>query len=81
MDLSLVFCLTVVADLVVVRLIPRRRRVAHFICISLFFALETVLIVSLIGSPLRPVYRLKDLSREFWLQFLTCCWWGLAARQ
>jgi small-conductance mechanosensitive channel len=81
MDLSLVFCLAVVADLAVVRLIPRRRRVAHFICISLFFALETVLIVSLIDSPLRPVYRLKDLSHEFWLQFLTCCWWGLAARQ
>src|SRR6202162_1902242 len=81
MDLSLVFCLAVIADLAVVRLIPRRRRVAHFICISLFFALETVLIVSLIDSPLRPVYRLKDLSHEFWLQFLTCCWWGLAARQ
>src|SRR6202795_480646 len=81
MDLSLVFCLAVAADLAVVRLIPRRRRVAHFICISLFFALETVLIVNLIGSPLHPVYRLKDLSREFWLQFLTCCWWGLAARQ
>jgi small-conductance mechanosensitive channel len=81
MDLSLVFCLAVVADLVVVRLIPARRRVARFICMSLFFALETILIVSLIGSPLRPVYRLKDLSREFWLQFLTCCWWGLAARQ
>src|ERR1700730_3962993 len=81
MDLSLVFCLAIVADLAVVRLIPRRRRVAHFICISLFFALETVLIVSLSGSPWHPVYRLKDLSREFWLQFLTCCWWGLAARQ
>ena len=81
MDLSLVFCLAVVADLVVLRLIPARRRVERFVCMTLFFAVETVLIVALVGSPLRPVYRLRDLSREFWLQILSCCWWGLAARE
>jgi small-conductance mechanosensitive channel len=48
---------------------------------SVFFALQTVLIVALIGSPLRPTFRPKDLSREFWLQILTCVWWVLAARE
>jgi len=78
---SLVFCAAIVADLTVLRFIPARRRVARFVCTSLFFALETVLIVALVGSPLRPVYRLQDLSREFWLQLLTCGWWGMAARE
>jgi small-conductance mechanosensitive channel len=81
MDLSLVFCLAIVADLVVLRLIPARRRVARFVCMSAFFALETFLIVTLVGSPLRPVYHIRDLPREFWLQILVCCWWGLAARE
>jgi small-conductance mechanosensitive channel/CRP-like cAMP-binding protein len=81
MDLSLVFCLAIAADLVVLRFIPARRRIARFVCMSAFFALETVLIVTLVGSPLRPVYRVRDLPREFWLQILVCCWWGLAARE
>jgi small-conductance mechanosensitive channel len=80
-DLSLVFCLTIVADLVVLRLIPSRRRVARFVCRSVFFAVETALIVALVGSPLRPVYKPRDLPREFWVQILVCCWWGLAARE
>jgi hypothetical protein len=46
----------------------------------IFFALETVLIVALVGSPLHPIFRLKELPREFWLQILTCFWWVLAAR-
>jgi small-conductance mechanosensitive channel len=81
MDLSLLFCLAVAADFVVLRCIPARRRVARFVCASIFFALQTVLIVALVGSPLRPVYRPRDLPREFWLQILVCCWWGLAARE
>src|SRR6516225_9497861 len=81
MDLSLVFVLTVVADLLILKIIPARRRVARFVCRSVFFALQTVLIVALVGSPLRPTFRPKDLPREFWLQILTCIWWILAARE
>ena len=81
MDLSLVLVLTIVADLLILKIIPPRRRVARFACMSAFFALQTVLIVVLIGSPLRPTFRPKDLSREFWLQILTCLWWVLAARE
>jgi small-conductance mechanosensitive channel/CRP-like cAMP-binding protein len=81
MDLSLVFCLMVVADLVILRYIPAHRRIASFVCASIFFAIQTLLIVALVGSPLRPVYRPQDLPREFWLQILVCCWWGLAARE
>jgi small-conductance mechanosensitive channel len=80
MNLSLVFCVALVADLTVIRFFTRHRRLARFFCMLLFFALETALIVRLVGSPLRPMYRLQDLPREFWLQVLTCCWWGLAAR-
>ena len=81
MDLSLVSVLTIVADLLILKIIPARRRVARFVCMSVFFALQTVLIVALIGSPLRPTFRPKDLPREFWLQILTCLWWVLAARE
>src|SRR5271165_3322485 len=81
MDLSLVLVLTIVADLLVLKIIPARRRVARFMCMSVFFALQTVLIVALIGSPLRPTFRPKDLPREFWLQILTCVWWIFAARE
>ena len=81
MDLSLVFVLTVVADLLILKIIPEHRRVARFVCRSVFFAFQTVLIVALIGSPLRPTFRPKDLPREFWLQILTCVWWVLAARE
>jgi len=81
MDLSLVLVLAIVADLLTLKIIPVRRRIARFVCMSLFFALQTILIVALIGSPVRPVFRPKDLPREFWLQILTCVWWGLAARE
>ena len=81
MDLSLVLVLAIVADLLILKIIPTRRRVARFVCRSLFFALQTFLIVALIGSPVRPVFRPKDLPREFWLQILACFWWGLAARE
>jgi len=81
MDLSFVFAITIVADAALLKLIPERRRGARFACMSIFFAVETVLIVALVGSPLHPVFRLKELPREFWLQILTCCWWVLAARE
>jgi len=81
MDLSLVLVLTIVADLLVLKIIPVRQWVARFVCMSVFFALQTVLIVALIGSPIRPTFRPKDLPREFWLQILTCVWWVLAARE
>jgi small-conductance mechanosensitive channel len=80
MDLSIVLVLAVVADLLILKIIPARRRVARFVCMSVCFALQTILIVALIGSPLHPVFRLKDLPHQFWLQILTCCWWALAAR-
>jgi hypothetical protein len=80
MDLSFVFVLAIVAYLLALRLIPPRRRVVRFLCVSVLFILQTILIVALIGSPFRPVFRPKDLSREFWLQLLACGWWVLAAR-
>src|SRR5260221_10336548 len=81
MDLSLILGCAIVADAIILRLIPQRRQVARFVCMSIFFAIDTALIVALIGSPLNPVYRPQDLPREFWLQILACCWWGLAARE
>jgi len=81
MDLSLIFGCAIVADVVILKMIPRRRQVARFVCMSVFFAIDTVLIVALIGSPLDPIYRPQDLPREFWLQILACWWWGLAARE
>jgi small-conductance mechanosensitive channel len=80
-DLSLILGCAIVADAVILKLIPPRQLVARFVCMSVFFAVNTALIVSLIGSPLNPVYRPQDLPREFWLQILACCWWGLAARE
>src|SRR5260221_5097785 len=81
MDLSLIFGCAIVADVVILKLIPQRRPVARFVCMSVFFAIDTLLIVALIGSPLNPVYRPQDLPRVFWLQILACWWWGLAARE
>jgi small-conductance mechanosensitive channel/CRP-like cAMP-binding protein len=81
MDLSLVLACALVADAVILRLIPQRRPVARFVCMSIFFAISTVLIMALIDSPVNPVYRPQDLPREFWLQILACCWWGQAARE
>jgi small-conductance mechanosensitive channel/CRP-like cAMP-binding protein len=81
MDLSFVFVLAIVAYLLALKLIPPCRRVVRFLCVSVLFILQTILIVALIGSPFRPVFRPKDLSREFWLQLLACGWWALAARQ
>ena len=81
MDLSIVFVLATVVDLLALRLIPTRKRALRFVCISALFIVQTILIVGLIGSPFRPVFRVKDLPREFWLQLLACSWWALAARE
>jgi small-conductance mechanosensitive channel/CRP-like cAMP-binding protein len=81
MDLSLVFAIAIVADVALLKLIPGRRRLARFICTSIFFAVHTVLVVALVGSPLHPVFRQQYALRAFWLQILACCWWALAARQ
>src|ERR1700733_12959992 len=80
LSLSLVFVLTTVGDLLALRLIPTRKRALRFVCRSAFFTVQTVLIVALIGSPFRPVFKVKDLPHEFWLQVLACSWWALAAR-
>jgi len=80
-DLTLIFAASVATDTLLQRLIPQKRRVARFVSRSLFFALDTVLIIALIGSPLMPVVRPHDLGRQFWLQILACCWWALAARE
>jgi hypothetical protein len=79
MDLSFVFVLAIVAYLLALKLIPSRRRVVRFLCISVLFIVQTILIVALIGSLFRPVFGPNDLPRAFWLQLLACCWWALAA--
>jgi small-conductance mechanosensitive channel len=80
-DLSLIFVGAVVSEVLVLKLIPHGKRVTRFVLMSLFFTVDTLLIVGLIGTPLAPVYRPKDLPREFWLQILACVWWALAARE
>ena len=81
MDFSVFLALAIGADLLLLRLIPARRGVVRFVCMSVLFIVQTILIVALIGSPLRPVFRPKDLPREFWLQILACFWWAFAARE
>jgi small-conductance mechanosensitive channel len=78
-DLSLIFVGAVVAEVLVLKFIPHGKRVTRFVVMSLFFTVDTLLIVALIGTPLAPVFRPQDLPREFWLQILTCVWWALAA--
>jgi len=80
-DLSLVFGAALVADAVFLRCIPERRRVTRFTCASIFFAVDTALLVALVGSPLHPTFPPQNALRGFWLQILTCGWWALAARQ
>ena len=81
MDLSLRFCPRDYCYLLALSLFRLARRAVRFVCISALFIVQTILIVSLIGSPFRPVFEPKDLPREFWLQLLACSWWALAARQ
>jgi small-conductance mechanosensitive channel/CRP-like cAMP-binding protein len=81
MDLSIVFGLLIVVDVIVVRFIPTRKPVTRFAVRSLFFSIETVLIISLIGSPFMPVYNQTNASREIWLQILLCGWWLLLTRE
>jgi small-conductance mechanosensitive channel len=80
-DLSLFLGCAIVADAIVSKFFPRSRRIARFLCMSGFFAVETALIVTLVGSPMSPVDRTQDVPGEFWLQILACCWWTLAARE
>jgi small-conductance mechanosensitive channel len=77
---SLLFVLAIVGDLLALRFIPTRKRAVRFVCISALFTVQTILIVALIGSPFNPVFKVKDLPHEFWLQLLACAWWALAAR-
>jgi len=81
MELYLFLSLVIVADAVILRFIPKRRPIARFVCKSILFAIETVLLVALVRSPLHPVYRPQDLPRIFWIQVLISCWWVLAARE
>jgi small-conductance mechanosensitive channel len=81
MDLSFVFAIAIVADAALLKLIPDRRSVVRFMCTTIFFAVHTVLLVALVGSPLHPVFTQQNALRGFWLQILACCWWALAARQ
>jgi hypothetical protein len=80
-DFSLILACSIVADVATAKLIPQRRRVARFVCMSIFFAFDTLLVIALIGSPLYPTVRPPDSPRTFWLQILTCCWWALAGRE
>jgi small-conductance mechanosensitive channel len=81
MELSVFLALAIVADLLLLKFIPTHRRVVRFVCMSVLFIVQTILIVELMGSPLHPVFRPKDLPREFWLQILACFWWAFAARE
>jgi small-conductance mechanosensitive channel/CRP-like cAMP-binding protein len=80
-DLSLIFVGAVIVEVLALRFISHPKRVTRFVLMSFFFAVDTVLIVALIGTPLAPGFRPKDLPREFWLQILACVWWALAARE
>jgi small-conductance mechanosensitive channel len=81
MDLSIVFGLLIIVDVIGVRFIPTDKPVTRFAVRSLFFSVETLLIISLIGSPFMPVYKPTDASREMWLQILLCAWWILLSRE
>ena len=80
-DLSLIFVGAVVSEVLVLKFILHGKRVTRFVVMSLFFTVDTLLIVGLIGTPLAPVFRPQELPREFWLQILACVWWALAARE
>jgi small-conductance mechanosensitive channel/CRP-like cAMP-binding protein len=80
-DLTLVFVALVVAAALTLRFVSRRKEVTRLVLMSAFFAAETAIIIVLVGSPTAPTVRPEDLPRQFWLQILTCCWWGLAARE
>jgi small-conductance mechanosensitive channel/CRP-like cAMP-binding protein len=80
-DFSFLFVGAVVAEVLLLKLIPHGKRVTRFVVMSLFFTIDTLLIVALIGTPLSPVFRPRDLPREFWLQILACVWWALVARE
>jgi len=80
-DLTLVFVALVVAAALTLRFVSRRKEVTRLVLMSVFFAAETAIIIALVGSPTAPTVRPEDLPRQFWLQILTCCWWGLAARE
>ena len=81
MDLSIVLVLLIIADLITARFTPNDKPVTKFAIRSLFFSIETLLIVFLIGSPFLPVYKPTDASREIWLQILLCAWWILLSRE
>ncbi|HEX6564568.1 MAG TPA: hypothetical protein VF020_09810, partial [Chthoniobacterales bacterium] len=81
MDLSLIFIGAVIAEVLLLKFIPHGKRVTRFVVMSIFFTVDTLLIVGLIGTPLSPVFRPRDLPREFWLQILACVWWALVARE
>jgi small-conductance mechanosensitive channel len=81
MELYLLLSLAIVADVIILRFIPKRRQVMRFVSMSVLFAFETALIIALAGSPLHPVYRSQDLPRAFWIQILIGCWWVMAARE
>ena len=81
MELYLLFGLAVGIDLVVLRSVPEGKQVVRFALMSILFAIETVLIIALVRSPLHPVYRPQDSERIFWIQLLICVWWVLAARE
>jgi small-conductance mechanosensitive channel len=81
MDLPVLLSLVIAIDVIILRLIRKRKQAVRFVCISILFAFETVLIFALVSSPLHPVYRPQDLPRTFWIQILIGCWWVMAARE
>lgn len=81
MDPSIFFGLLIVVDVIVVRFIPTHKPVTRLAVRSLFFSIETLIIISLVGSPFMPVYRATNAPREIWLQILLCAWWILLSRE
>jgi len=48
---------------------------------SVFFGIDTVLIVALIGSPLILSIDRRPCHEILAPNFLACCWWGWPARE
>ena len=80
MNVPLFFAFALVLDAIFTRFVPKEWRVVRLVGATILFAFYTMLVVALVGSPLHPVFKEKELPYQFWIEILLCCWWGSAAR-
>jgi small-conductance mechanosensitive channel/CRP-like cAMP-binding protein len=80
MELPLFFALALLADAIFTRFVPKAWRITRLVGATILLTIYTVLVVALVGSPMHPIFREKDLPYQFWIEILLCCWWGSAAR-